>query len=118
MEYQTILYEVINQIAYVTFNRPESMNAVNRLMAKELVDACAKVENDPGIRIAIFTGAGDKAFSAGMDLKERAESAVSPIERRAAKLSGININSQSRAVAALTKATIAAVRGYCVRGGP
>ena len=117
MAFEHVLFEVRNQIAYVTFNRPESMNAVNRLMAKELVDACAQVENDPGIRIAIFTGAGDKAFSAGMDLKERAESAVSPIERRAAKLSGITINTQTRAVAALTKPTIAAIRGYCVGGG-
>ncbi len=117
MAFEHVLFDVRNQIAYVTFNRPESMNAVNRLMAKELVDACAQIENDPGIRIAIFTGAGDKAFSAGMDLKERAESAVSPIERRAAKLSGITINSQSRAVAALTKPTIAAIRGYCVGGG-
>ena len=74
MEFQTIIYEVRNQIAFVTFNRPESMNAVNRQMARDLVDACQQIEDDNGIRIAIFTGAGEKAFSAGMDLKERAES--------------------------------------------
>ena len=74
MEFQTIIYEVRNQIAFVTFNRPESMNAVNRQMARELVDACQRIEDDSAIRIAIFTGAGDRAFSAGMDLKERAES--------------------------------------------
>ncbi|HEX4989284.1 MAG TPA: enoyl-CoA hydratase-related protein, partial [Candidatus Binatia bacterium] len=73
MEYQTIIYEVRNQIAFVTFNRPESMNAVNRQMARDLVDACKQIEDDNAIRIAIFTGAGEKAFSAGMDLKERAE---------------------------------------------
>jgi enoyl-CoA hydratase len=116
MEYQTIIYEVKNQIAFVTFNRPESMNAVNRQMARDLVDACKQIEDDNAIRIAIFTGAGEKAFSAGMDLKERAESGSSPIERRQQKLSA-TIHTQSRAVAAITKPTIAAIRGYCVGGG-
>ena len=116
MEYQTIIYEVRDQIAFVTFNRPESMNAVNRQMARDLVDACKQIEDDNAIRIAIFTGAGDRAFSAGMDLKERAEGGTSPIERRQQKLSA-TIHTQSRAVAAITKPTIAAIRGYCVGGG-
>jgi len=116
MEFQNILFEVRDQIAFVTFNRPESMNAVNRQMARELVDACRQIEEDSTIRIAIFTGAGDRAFSAGMDLKERAESAATPIERRQQKLSA-TIHTQSRAVEAITKPTIAAVRGYCVGGG-
>jgi enoyl-CoA hydratase/carnithine racemase len=116
MEYQTILYEVKDQIAYVTFNRPESMNAVNRQMAGELVQACRQIEEDGAVRVAIFTGAGDRAFSAGMDLKERAETGISPIERRRQKLSA-TIHTQTRAVAAITKPTIAAIRGYCVGGG-
>src|ERR671919_1300911 len=116
MDYQTILFDVRDQIAYVTFNRPDSMNAVNRQMARELVEACRQIEEDSAIRIAIFTGAGDKAFSAGMDLKERAESGSSPIERRRQKLSA-TIQTQTRAVAAITKPTIAAIRGYCVGGG-
>src|SRR5215472_8548707 len=116
MDYQTIIYEVRNQIAFVTFNRPESMNAVNRQMARELVEACKQIEEDNAIRIAIFTGAGDRAFSAGMDLKERAETGTSPIERRNQKLTQ-TILTQSRAIAAMTKPTIAAIRGYCVGGG-
>ena len=116
MEFQTILFEVRDQIAFVTFNRPESMNAMNRQMMKELVEACRQVEEDAGIRIAIFTGAGEKAFSAGMDLKERAETSFSPIERRQQKLSA-TVQTQTRAVAAITKPTIAAIRGYCVGGG-
>jgi enoyl-CoA hydratase len=116
MEYQTILYEVRNQIAYVTFNRPESLNAMNRQMTRELIDACRAIEEDSAIRVAIFTGSGEKAFSAGMDLKERAETTFSPIERRNQKLSA-TIQTQTRAVAAITKPTIAAIRGYCVGGG-
>ena len=116
MEFQNILFEVRNQIAFATFNRPESMNAMNRQMTKELVDACKQIEEDNAIRIAIFTGAGEKAFSAGMDLKERSETSFSPIERRQQKLSA-TLQTQTRAVAAITKPTIAAIRGYCVGGG-
>src|ERR1044071_6874038 len=99
MEYQTILYEVRNQIAFVTLNRPESMNAVNRQMTRELVDACRQVEDDSGGGIAIFSGAGDRAFSAGMALKERAEGEFSPLQRRHQKLTS-TIYTQSRAIAA------------------
>src|SRR4029434_6191617 len=108
MDFQTILFDVRDQTAFVTFNRPESMNAVNRQMARELVEACKQIEDDNAIRIAIFTAAGKKAFPAGMDLKERAESGSSPIERRQQKLSA-TIHTQSRAVAAITKPTIAEI---------
>lgn len=116
MEFQTIVFDVKDQIAVVTFNRPDAMNAMNRQMTRELIDACERVETDPSVRVAIFTGAGEKAFSAGMDLKERAGTSFSPIERRAQKLSA-TIQTQTRAVAAVTKPTIAAIRGYCVGGG-
>lgn len=116
MAFETILFEVRNQIAFVTFNRPESMNAVNRQMTGELIEACKQVEEDSSVRIAIFTGAGEKAFSAGMDLKERAETPISPIERRNQKLT-TKIYTQARAVAAITKPTIAAIRGFCIGGG-
>jgi enoyl-CoA hydratase/carnithine racemase len=116
MDFQTILFDVRDQIAFVTFNRPESMNAISRQMARELVELCRQIEEDTAIRIAIFTGAGERAFSAGMDLKERAETSFSPIERRNQKLSQ-TIHTQSRAIGAMTKPTIAAIRGYCVGGG-
>jgi enoyl-CoA hydratase len=116
MEHQTIIYEVKDHVAWVTFNRPESMNAMNRQMTGELIEACREVEEDVNVRLAIFTGTGEKAFSAGMDLKERAETVFSPIERRQQKLTN-KIYTQARAVAAITKPTIAAIRGYCVGGG-
>jgi enoyl-CoA hydratase/carnithine racemase len=116
MESQTILYEVRDHIAFVTMNRPESMNAISRQMARDLVEACQRAEDDAAVRVAIFTGAGDRAFSAGMDLKERAETSFSPIDRRNQKLSA-TIHTQSRAIAAMSKPTIAAIRGYCVGGG-
>jgi enoyl-CoA hydratase len=116
MDFQTILFETRDRIAFVTFNRPDSLNAMNRQMTRELVDVCQHVDDDNEIRVAIFTGAGEKAFSAGMDLKERAETSFSPIERRQQKLTN-KIHTQARAVSAITKPTIAAIRGYCVGGG-
>ena len=116
MDFQTVLFEVRNQIAWITFNRPESMNAMNRQMTRELIDVCKHCEDESGIRLAIFTGAGEKAFSAGMDLKERAEGSYSFIERRQQKLTQ-TIHTQARAVAAMTKPTIAAIKGHCVGGG-
>jgi len=86
MEYQHLLFEVRNQIAWITFNRPESMNAINRQMTREIIEACGHAEEDSSIRLAIFTGAGERAFSAGMDLKERTEGSYSFIERRHQKL--------------------------------
>lgn len=116
MVFQHLLFEVRDQVAFVTFNRPESMNAYNRQMTRELIDVCRHCEGESGMRAAIFTGAGDKAFSAGMDLKERAETPFSFIERRYQKLTA-TIYTQARAVAAITKPTIAAIRGYCLGGG-
>jgi enoyl-CoA hydratase len=67
MDFQTIVFDMRDQIAFVTFNRPESLNAVNRQMARELIEACREIEENSAIRIGIFTGAGDNAFSAGID---------------------------------------------------
>jgi enoyl-CoA hydratase/carnithine racemase len=116
MEFETITFEVREQIAWITLNRPEAMNAINRRMTAELVEACRVAEEDSAVRVAIFTGAGERAFSAGMDLKERAGDSFSFLERRQHKVTA-TIRTQSRAVAAMTKPTIAAIRGYCVGGG-
>ena len=80
MAFETILFEVRNQIAWVTMNRPESMNAINRLMARELVEACRQVEDDAAIRVAIFTGAGEAVFdgavTAAVEIVDVAENGV------------------------------------------
>jgi enoyl-CoA hydratase/carnithine racemase len=68
-----VLFQQKNHIAYVTINRPERMNALGQEVRKGLIDAFMKVRYEPSIRVAIITGAGDKAFSAGGDLKEHKE---------------------------------------------
>ena len=112
----TVLYEVKNRIGWITLNRPESMNAMNQEMSGEIVSACRRAEQDESVGVVVFTGAGDKAFSSGMDLKERAQTPVPPIERRQTK-TALEANTPAKAAAAITKPTIAMINGYAVGGG-
>ena len=117
MEYHNIIYDVSDQVAWITLNRPEAMNAINQEMSGEIVSACRQAEEDREVRVVIFKGAGEKAFSAGADLKERARGESSSfIERRQVKISP-GANTQTLAVAAISKPTIALIRGYAVGGG-
>lgn len=68
-----VLFEKKEHIAYITLNRPEVMNAMNLEMWGAMTEAWLKVRDDPDVWTAIVTGAGDRAFSAGADLKELAE---------------------------------------------
>src|SRR3989304_9995059 len=63
-----LLYEKRGAIAYITFNRPEPRNALDPETIVCLAEAWADFEEDPDLRVAIVTGAGDVAFSAGADL--------------------------------------------------
>ena len=70
-QYETCIFEKRDDgIAVVTLNRPEVLNALNEKLFVELVSCWETVNNDPSIRVAIVTGAGDKAFCAGKDMKE------------------------------------------------
>ena len=71
MEY--IKYEKSGPVAYVTLNRPRVLNAMNLGMHEELRHAWDDIETDHQIRLCILTGAGERAFSTGQDLKELAE---------------------------------------------
>ena len=64
-----IEYEKRNRIAYVTINRPEKMNALGPELNDEIIRVWTDFRDDPEVWVAILTGAGDKAFSAGADLK-------------------------------------------------
>lgn len=67
MDYKEIIFEKSNQIATITFNRPDKLNAMTPRMMGELWDAIRKVEDDPNLRVTIITGAG-RGFCAGQDL--------------------------------------------------
>ncbi len=67
-----VVYEVADGVAWVTINRPEARNAVNQAVSEGLAAAWDRVESDDHIAVAVLTGAGEAAFSAGADLKEMA----------------------------------------------
>ena len=62
MGYENILYEKKDGIAYVTFNRPKVLNALNRKTVEELQHALLDARDDQAVRVLILTGAGEKAF--------------------------------------------------------
>ena len=105
MTEQLVLYERRGAAALVTINRPEVRNCVDGATAAALLAAYRRFEDDAGAKVLVLTGAGDKAFCAGADLK-----AIDTVKDRAEGPLGI-----SRLTP--TKPTIAAVAGYCVAGG-
>src|ERR1700684_2386481 len=72
MAYETIKYEVAEQILTITLNRPDKLNAFNAAMQKELIDAFDHADRDDNIRAIIVTGAG-RGFCAGADLSSGAD---------------------------------------------
>ena len=113
-----VLFEQKDHIAYVTLNRPERMNALGHDVRKGLIDAFMKVRYEPSIRVAIITGAGDKAFSAGADLKEHNEIFKKKSYRVGPDYGALDEPPHSSAIVIETyKPVIAAVNGYALAGG-
>ena len=116
MAYEAVKFEINGPIARLTLNRPEAMNALNRRMTEEIIAACDEANYRDDIKALIITGEGPRAFSAGLDLKERAAEEVSIVKRRQARLAP-KIVAHHQAVASIRKPVIAAVNGYAVGGG-
>ena len=96
-------------IAVITLNRPEQRNALGREIREGLFAAWDRFERDPALRVAILTGAGDKAFCAGGDLKEMVERGLAVPPRDMFPVPGDTVE--------LSKPTIAAVNGVAFAGG-
>jgi len=96
-------------IAVITINRPDSRNALSHEVRQGLFAAWERFERDPALRVAILTGAGEKAFCAGGDLKEMVEKQLQVPPREMFPVPGDNIE--------LSKPTIAAVNGVAFAGG-
>src|SRR5919106_4227334 len=124
MENQKVLYQVKDKIAWITLNRPESLNAVNREMVKSIVGYCREANEDRDVQVVIFRANGEKAFSVGGDIKDRARAnaAVADVEPESPLVLRQNKNSATPgtpapAIAAINKITIALVHGYVVGTG-
>ena len=66
-------FKILGHVAYITMNRPEAMNSLNPELRFELSELWDEVEKNKDVWIAVITGAGDRAFCAGADLKHRAK---------------------------------------------
>ena len=104
-----VLYEVQDQVAVITLNRPERMNALGSELNAELRDAEARFAADDEARIGIYIGAGDRAFCAGRDLKEVASGGAASTPPTAATF--------ERGAVDLGKPMIAAINGAAYGGG-
>jgi enoyl-CoA hydratase len=112
MTYENILLEKKNAIAYVTVNRPKVLNALSLATMEELGVAFQQIKNDSSIRVAILTGAGEKAFVAGADIGELAkQDAVSGKEYAHRGQAVLDL------IENLGKPVIACINGFALGGG-
>ena len=112
MNFSTILFEKKNNYCIITLNRPDKLNALNFQLFNDLNEAIKLVELDREINAVILTGAGDKAFAAGADIKELHESD---------DLTGVHFSQHGSKVMYrlenIGKPVIAAVNGFALGGG-
>jgi enoyl-CoA hydratase/carnithine racemase len=113
----TIEFERRGRVALITINRPEAMNALDFAANEALIEAWKRVRDDPEIRAAVLTGAGDKAFCAGADLKTYTMNyARRSVDQIRAVTNGPGIGGITRNFE-LFKPIVAAINGYCISGG-
>src|SRR6266568_6126417 len=86
MAYENLLYEKKDGVAWITFNRPKVLNALNRKTMEELRAVLLDARDDEAVRVLILTGAGEKAFVAGADINELARN--NPVEGKETSIFG------------------------------
>ncbi len=112
MAYENLLYEVRDNIAWITMNRPKKLNALNDQTIRELYHAFTIVGTDANVLGVIITGSGDKAFIAGADIEELAK--MGPVDGKNKSLLGQGVLNLMETVG---KPVIAAINGYALGGG-
>jgi enoyl-CoA hydratase len=112
MAYENILFEKKENIAYITFNRPKVLNALNRKTVEELRDALLDARDDSSVRVLILTGAGEKSFVAGADIGELAQR--TPVDGKDFSLFGQSV---FHLLETLGKPSICAINGFALGGG-
>jgi enoyl-CoA hydratase/carnithine racemase len=109
---EVVLFEKRDRKAYITLNRPEVMNALNTAVREGLRGALSELRDDDDILVGIVTGAGGRAFSAGMDLKERTQ-----LDKAGGPRSEFSTWDGRWTEFGVWKPIIAAIDGYCLAGG-
>lgn len=111
MSFENILVEQKEKLAYITINRPDVRNALNRQTLDEMVAALHELEQDDSVKCIIFTGAGEKSFAAGADIGQLKERTM---------LDALESGSMQQIydeIEACTKPTIAMINGFALGGG-
>jgi len=111
------IFEVREHVAYITLNRPEAMNALNPDLRWQLSQHFDEVEQNDDIWLAVITGAGERAFCAGADLKHRAAEREASAEQRAAWARLTEQTTPLNQRWAYSKPVIAKVNGFALGGG-
>jgi len=112
MAYENILFEKKDGIAWITFNRPKVLNALNRKTVEELRGALLETRDDSSVRVLILTGAGEKSFVAGADIGELAQR--TPVDGKDFSLFGQSV---FHLLETLGKPSICAINGFALGGG-
>lgn len=112
MESKHIIYEKSEGVATITLNRPEALNAFSKELIEEIFHAIDDIKADDDIRVVVLTGAGEKAFSAGADIKAMA--GMNALKARELSLMGERLCTE---LEKLEKPVIAAINGYALGGG-
>jgi enoyl-CoA hydratase/carnithine racemase len=107
------LLSVEDGIALVTLNRPEALNSINRALRMELQELFPALDLRKDVKVIVITGAGDKAFCTGADLKERATRTTEEMVYDRQYL----VSRSNSTLASVSKPVIAAIKGYCMAGG-
>jgi len=113
VSYDTLLVDIRDGIARVTLNRPDVRNALNQTMLRELDAALGTLERDPAARVIVLSGAGDKAFCAGADLKGVGDRGTTLQARE----SFGGLARILEAIARMRTPVIAQVHGFALAGG-
>ena len=113
MNFQNIIYSKENGIAKITINRPDKRNALNQAVRLELRQVINDIESGSDVKVAIITGAGDKAFIGGADISELKELTPISCETRASTLGQQLYNDLEN----LKVPVIAMINGFCLGGG-
>jgi len=112
MAYENLLYEKRDGIAFITFNRPKVLNALNRKTMEELQQVLFDARGDETVRVLILTGAGEKSFVAGADIGELAQQ--TPVNGKEFSLFGQGV---IHLLETMGKPSICAINGFALGGG-
>src|SRR5579871_2361906 len=112
MVFENLIYEKRDGIAWITFNRPKVLNALNRQTVEQLRDALMDAKSDESVRVLILTGAGEKSFVAGADIGELSQQ--TPVNGKEFSLFGQSV---IHLLETMGKPSICAINGFALGGG-